>query len=190
MEKWPQLKFVSFDPSAFASHESYSAWMLQPDLYTRFLEYEFVLVAQTDAFLVRPLPVDTDWDFDYLGAPWEPAWTKRWDRRDHRVRSAKRFRGKRLRVGNGGLSLRRTSAFARPLDLPSPMVRTYEDIAISYFHRRIGIRLAPVATARRYFMETGARAWSQGDPIPPVYGFHALDKFNPPLEDALLGSDT
>lgn len=160
--------------------------MLRPDLYCRFLGYEFILVAQTDAFLHRPLPVEDSWNFDYLGAPWEPPWRKRWDRADQRVRSARRFRGKKLRVGNGGLSLRRTAAFARNLAFPESLVRTYEDIAISYFHRRIGITLAPVATARRFFMETGAKSWSVGDPVPDVFGFHALDKFNPALEDFIL----
>lgn len=163
--------------------------MLKPDLYVQFLKYEFILVAQTDAFLTRPLPVESLWDFDYLGAPWEPPWPKRWDKAEHRVRSSSRFRGRRLRVGNGGLSLRRTSAFARRLNFPEPLLRTYEDIAISYFHRRIGIKLAPVRTARRFFMETGARAWRPGDSVPDVHGFHALDKFNPKLEEFILSSD-
>jgi hypothetical protein len=185
--RWPRIDFVAFESSAFESHASYSDWMLRPDLYRRFLAYEFILVAQTDSFLIRPLPVESSWDFDYLGAPWEPPWFKRWDAMEHRIRSAKPYRGRRLRVGNGGLSLRRTMAFARPLDLPVPLVRTYEDIAISFFHRRLGIRLAPVRLARKFFMEKGARSWSPGDPVPAVHGFHALDKFNPALEDHLLG---
>ncbi len=162
--------------------------MLRTDLYRAFCHFEFLLIAQTDAFLIRSLPTTERWDFDYLGAPWEPPWTKRWDRREQRIRSAHRLRGRRLRVGNGGLSLRRTAAFLTPLNLPNPLVRTYEDITISYFHRRLGIRLAPVSTARRFFMETGARSWSPGAPVPDVYGFHALDKFNPALENQLLGA--
>ena len=188
-ERWPAVEFVPFDADAFTSVMAYSDWMLRPDLYRRFLGYEYVLIAQTDAFLIKPLPGDAVWRFDYLGSPWEPPWVKRWDEAEHRLRGAKRFRGRRLRVGNGGLSLRRTSAFAQKLNLPDPLVRTSEDIAISYFHSRIGIRLASARTARRFFMEMGASAWSPGDPVPSVYGFHALDKFNPSLESHLLDGE-
>ena len=183
---WPSVAFVPFERSAFASQMSYSNWMLRPELYRHFLDYDFVLIAQTDAFLIEPLPIGIDWGFDYVGAPWEPPWIKRWDSVENRVRSANRFRGKRLRVGNGGLSLRRTSTFAEGLNFPDPLERTYEDIAISFFHRRIGVKLAPVRIARRFFAEMGARRWTPGDAVPEVYGFHALDKFNPRLEDLLL----
>jgi len=169
--------------------------MLQPDLCREFAVYDFILLAQTDAFLIRPLPTDLEWRFDYLGAPWGPALNFGWDRRVRRLYKPRRIfgrqlAGKRLRVGNGGLSLRRTQAFSEVLNLPTFSIIPNEDIAISYFSRRIGVKLAAPQIAQRFFMELGAKPWRTGDPIPDVVGFHALDKFNPALEDLLLyGSD-
>lgn len=185
--RWPKTDFVAFDPFHFKDISAYNRWMLTPDLYERFQDFEFILVCQTDALLVEPLPIDEPWPFDYLGSPWEPSWLTGWNPITRRLKQKGLSLPKRaLSVGNGGLSLRRTSVFREDLPWPRFVRQTNEDIAISYFHSRLGIRLATTEVAAQFFMELGSRNWTPGMPIPQVFGFHALDKFNPALEDTII----
>lgn len=187
--RWPNVRFLAFDAGAFSSIATYNSWVLQPDLYRRLTDFEFVLICQTDAVLVRQLPRSDAWKFDYLGAPWVPPYRLGWNPWRKRLTGSGPALGRReLVVGNGGLSLRRTEAFSRGIaGLPKFQTFPNEDVLISYFHRRLGIRLADEETARRYFMELGAKDWKAGDAIPDVYGFHALNKHNPALEAEILG---
>lgn len=104
-ERYPQIKFELFPSEYFESVDSYSRLLLNPSFYQRFLRYEFVLILQPDAILIRD---DLDFwirqPFDYVGAPWPDGaeltvWRDRF-RDDCRRRV-------RANVGNGGLSLRR-----------------------------------------------------------------------------------
>ena len=184
-----QAQFVPFDAMHFASVRSYNRWVVQPGLYETFAKFEFLLLCQSDALLVRPLPADDAWEFDYLGAPWSPPIVAHWNPlRGRIVSGGPSVIARRLDVGNGGLSLRRTLAFASLKNLPRFRKMPNEDVAISYFGRRIGIRVAPRAIAARFFMETESTQWVAGMPFPGVYGFHALDRFNPALEAALLAA--
>lgn len=187
--RWPNVRFLAFDPSAFSSIATYNTWVLQPDLYRRLSNYEFILLCQTDAVLVRRLPKSDAWNFDYLGAPWVPPYHFGWNPWRKRLTEKGPALGRReLVVGNGGLSLRRTETFSRGIaGLPTFQKMPNEDVLISYFHRRLGIRLADEETARRYFMELGAKDWKAGDAVPDVYGFHALNRHNPALEAEILG---
>lgn len=184
-----ELPYVAFESSNFDSIESYNTWMLRPDLYCQFIDFEFVLLCQMDAFLTKPLPRTEDWTFDYLGAPWSPPYRLRWAPRKAKLQGSRLWlQSRQLTVGNGGLSLRRTSVFAGLPDLPKFSRHPNEDIAISYFHDELGIVLASVETAERYFMETGATHWRPGQHVPNVYGFHGLQRINPALEDQILAS--
>lgn len=187
--RWPNVRFLAFEPEAFSSVATYNTWVLQPDLYRRLSEFDFILICQTDAILVRQLPESDTWNFDYLGAPWVPPYRLGWNPwRKRLTGSGPALARRELVVGNGGLSLRRTETFARGIaGLPNFRKFPNEDILISYYHRRLGIRLAGEETARGYFMELGAKDWKVGDAIPSVYGFHALNKHNPALEAEILG---
>jgi len=184
--RWPDVAHERFDAKHFRSVDSYSAWMLESELYTRFQDYDFVLVCQTDALLVRPLVDWHLWNFDFLGAPWEPPHVFGWDpfRRTYR-RGRMTLSRRVLKVGNGGLSIRRTSTFQQ-ITPPAPSHNLYEDIAISLFAETMGIRVAEIEVARKYFMELGARSITDADPVPDVHGFHGLNKFNPGLEERLF----
>ncbi len=187
---YPHVPYIPFGDNHFLSVAAYNRWMLSPDLYQRFKDFDFLLILQTDAVLSKALPEDEPWDFDFLGAPWLPPWTMHWDPLRHQL-SRNKPRGattRILHVGNGGLSLRRTSMSSKLKKLPRFSKYPNEDIAISFFSRRLGIRIAPVDVAEKYFMESGASTWVPQSPIPDVYGFHALDKFNPALEALILSS--
>lgn len=184
---WPGIRVERSPDEHFASVDAYSRWLLGTDLYRRFEDSDFILVCQTDAVLLRPLPVHETWEFDYLGAVWARPWTVGWDPFRRRLTEGRlTLRRRTLRVGNGGLSLRRTSAFA-----DMPMLREFreplnEDVTISYCHQRLGLRIAEPEAARRFFIETEAKSWREGDPVPDVLGYHGLDRHNPTLEAVLL----
>lgn len=186
-----QFPFFGFSDRHFESVRTYNHWILQPELYREFSNFSFVAICQLDAIIVRPLVLRPNVNFDYLGAPWVPAIYATW----HPFARELKLGGPRihptlrmLRVGNGGLSLRRVSVFRQLPRLPSLKELPNEDLLLSYFHRRLGIRLASPELASQWFMETGARAWTAAVPIPFVNGFHALDKWNPALEEAILGT--
>jgi hypothetical protein len=185
-DRWPDVAHERFDSEHFQSVDSYSAWMLAPDLYSRFADYEFILVCQTDAMLVKPLVSPQLWQFDFLGAPWEPPHVYGWDPFLRKYRRGRMTFSRRvLRVGNGGLSLRRTRVFQN-IAPPASSQYLFEDIVISLFSETMGIRVADIELARQYFMEMGVRTITDADPVPDVHGFHALNKFNPELEERLF----
>lgn len=105
IERYPRIQFEFFPAEYFDSIDSYNRLLLNVSFYSRYLNYEFILILQPDAILIRD---DLDFwalqPFDYVGAPW-PDGVELTVWRD-------RFRGDRHRrvrasVGNGGLSLRR-----------------------------------------------------------------------------------
>jgi len=112
----------SFDDSYFKDIAGYNRLMLAEEFYGRFLDYEYILIYQLDAFVFKDeLTLWADKGYDYIGAPWirmkdHTNWFKSLkskpqyffyrlfnimeDGHPHR----RQFYG---RVGNGGFSLRK-----------------------------------------------------------------------------------
>jgi hypothetical protein len=88
-------------------HKSYSAanrLRLEPFVYKRYRDYDFILFYDLDAFVFRDeLEQWCDKDYDYIGAPWFE------DFRGSRDNSAI------IGVGNGGFSLRKTRSLLKAL---------------------------------------------------------------------------
>lgn len=185
--RWPRAIIEKFPAEHFSSVEAYSRWLLTESLYNRLISFDFIVIVQTDAFLNRDIK-STDLRFDFVGAPWEPSWKVGWDPlRSKLVSSPLAFRKKTLVVGNGGLSIRRTSKFAEFVQtLPRFRGLVQEDIAISYFSEQGGLSMPSPGEAAGIFMETEARRWHVGCDVPSVLGFHGLDKINPRLEEEVL----
>lgn len=79
-----------FDRTFFISKESYSRLCLHKSFYERFIDYEYMLIYQTDAFVFEDrLGEFISLDYDYIGAP-----------QDNEGFNC-------FHVGNGGFSLRR-----------------------------------------------------------------------------------
>ena len=86
VEYWPD--------GCFASTRTYSRLLLTEEFYSRFSDYEYMLLYQLDVFVFSDrLQEFSSLGYDYIGAPM-PHWTG-W---------------KHTKVGNGGLSLRKISA--------------------------------------------------------------------------------
>jgi len=99
--------YLPFESGCFASIPQYNRLLLDPAFYRRFAGYEFLLVLQTDAIVLRDeLDAWLAKPFDYVGAPWPDGYEL--------LVNAGKFAGalgKRVKVpvGNGGLSLRRVA---------------------------------------------------------------------------------
>lgn len=123
-ERYPSIPFVLFDAKYFASIAGYNRLLLSSEFHEQFIAYEFLLLLQTDALILRD---DLDFwcaqPFDYVGAPWPEGYEL--------FVNAGRFEGangKRVKVhvGNGGLSLRRISKCLSLLEEFSDIVKVFE----------------------------------------------------------------
>jgi hypothetical protein len=105
-ERYPGLPIERFESPRFESIPEYNRLLLDAGFYTRFDGFEFMLILQTDAIVLRDeLDYWCTQAFDYIGAPWPKAFEL--------FVNTGRFEGEfgkhvRVHVGNGGLSLRRT----------------------------------------------------------------------------------
>ncbi len=69
--RYPALRAERFDDGFFASIAGYNALLLSAAFYQRFADFDYLLVSQTDALLLKD-DLD-DWmrrGHDYIGAPW------------------------------------------------------------------------------------------------------------------------
>lgn len=104
-----------FPLSYFKSVAGYNELMLSPLFYKRFVQTEYILIYQLDAFVFRDeLKQWCDKGYDYIGAPWIATprnsffpCLNRLFRKDN-SREMIFFK-----VGNGGFSLRKTASFFR-----------------------------------------------------------------------------
>jgi len=115
---YPHVKLENFADEYFTGLQSYSRLMLSTAFYEKFLQYDYMLIYQLDAWVFRDeLDFWCDKDYDYIGSPWviKPKynllplrifiWLKSKYYKligkvfDHELRGGK--------VGNGGFSLRK-----------------------------------------------------------------------------------
>ncbi len=137
---YPFSDVYSFDDDYFKDIASYNSLMMSSILYQSFLEYEYILIYQTDAFVFKnELKKWCEKKYDYIGAPWlrnkvYPDWiksSKEYFRGSiHRLLNIKQGGLPSLpqfenRVGNGGFSLRKTSQFYSLCKVCDNAIATY-----------------------------------------------------------------
>ena len=89
----------------FKDVQGYSRLMVSEHFYREFCDYEFVLVCQTDAIVVRPdLRYWLETPYDYIGAPWPNGFSLSLSPSEIPISGGIKCNAF---VGNGGLSLRR-----------------------------------------------------------------------------------
>lgn len=102
-----------FNDEYFKSNETYSQLLVQYDFYNTFSNYEYMLIYQTDCYLIKDdIEKFCNLGFDYIGAPiisnhkvWKTAPT----------------------TGNGGLSLRKIETFKDICDPTGWFAKKYWD---------------------------------------------------------------
>ena len=133
--RYPNLLLESFDDCYFENIQGYNKLMLSNAFYRRFLDSDYMLIYQLDAFVFRDeLSFWCSKGYDYIGAPWLK------DPRDSRpVISTindlffiyNRFRNKKSKqslynkVGNGGFSLRKVDSFYEATILYESKIKDY-----------------------------------------------------------------
>lgn len=105
-----ELKHVFFDESFFGSVEGYNRLCLDRMFYNRFIDYEYMLIYQLDAWVFRDeLSHWCSKGYDFIGAPWFK-----------KVKDQFSYDFSEF-IGNGGLSLRRISFCLRALNYKRPI---------------------------------------------------------------------
>ena len=118
---YPNMLFESFADCYFESIQGYNRLMLSSAFYGRFLDSEFILIYQLDAFVFRDeLAFWCSKGYDYIGAPWlkKPIYhlpvistINAMIAVYYRLRQKKSKHALYNKVGNGGFSLRKTASF-------------------------------------------------------------------------------
>ena len=96
--------------------DNYNQLMVQKFFYKMFLDYEYILLYQLDAYVFKDeLLQFCDMGYDYIGAPW--------------LRGNRFYHGEKalVFVGNGGFSLRKVESFCR-LALEDTLINIPEDV--------------------------------------------------------------
>ena len=145
---------ISFDDKYFESRHGYNQLMLSDSFYEHFLEFEYMLIYQLDAYVFADRLLEwCDKGYDYIGAPWL---------RSHKyIDVFKAFKSRLLiavhtwfnikqpnsdlptdiqfenKVGNGGLSLRRVKKFYNACKQNKGSLTKYLDRTEHYFNEDV-----------------------------------------------------
>jgi hypothetical protein len=155
-QEYPQIPFIGFDPELFASIPGYNRLLLGKPLHERFADYEFMLILQTDAIILRD---ELDWwceqPFDYVGAPW-PQQYELMVELDRFVGDNRKHM--KVSVGNGGLSLRRIAKCVALFDEFPDATRVFRHTGSSedLFYSVMGVNGG--------HLPMGAHAWWKYEP--------------------------
>ena len=141
----PSDMVAYFPPQCFQSVKTYNQLLMTPLFYEPFLDFDYILIYQLDAFVFYDALEDfCSLGYAYIGAPW-PYLLK--------------MDGIFLRVGNGGFSLRRVKAHYNLLRKHADWVEKYktfnEDMFLSFCGTKDAdnFRVAPVNVAYKFSME-------------------------------------
>lgn len=113
-----KITIESFSKRYFENIEGYNELLLSPLFYERFLDSEYILIYQLDAFVFKDeLKEWCQKGYDYIGAPWiasrkKSIWSKFFNLIVRKFRTKKKNDREQtfFKVGNGGFSLRKTAS--------------------------------------------------------------------------------
>ncbi|MFN8415004.1 MAG: DUF5672 family protein [Cytophagaceae bacterium] len=175
----PNVNLITFDSYYFRSVQSYSLLLNSPFFYQSFLQHDYILIYQLDAYVFKDeLDVWCQKGYDYVGAPWiEADWIKKLG-----------LLGKLVYpVGNGGFSLRKVKSFyqgAQRLQLVVKYLwrkKWNEDFFWSSLAKRVlpGFRIPEINEALGFaFEEKPSKCFQlNGNQLP--MGCHAWEKYEP-----------
>ena len=162
---------ICTNPKNLSSRRAYSDYVLSMDFYNLFVDYEYILIYQLDAFVFRnELNRFIELDYDYIGAKWPFGMECHTD--DNML----------WYYGNGGLSLRKISSFLEWTKKDKERidsVKEYlnEDLIISIYGRDyLKIAEDPIATNFSFDVNPLYCYEKNNNKLP--FGCHAWNKFN------------
>lgn len=143
---------IDFAPSYFSGIQGYNHLMLSQKFYEHFLDFQFILIYQLDAFVFRDELLQwCNSGYDYIGAPWpkrleEPDFVKAFKTRtitryhqwynimEGNLPHPRQFDNQ---VGNGGFSLRRVAKFHRIAGEMQSRIEEYHQRHEHQFHEDV-----------------------------------------------------
>ena len=180
----PNESVVKFPPQHFQTIEAYNRLVISPIFYEKFLDFDYILIYQLDAFVFYDALEDfCRLGYDYIGAPW-PYYA--WANFVHK---------KTPRVGNGGFCLRKVETCYKVVQAfaASPKLRyVVEDSAEDTFFAMCGMlnpeifKIAPVPIAKAFSMEwyPDRVVKRLGNSLP--FGCHSWNRFSADFYVALF----
>lgn len=185
------VRYMTFRDKYFTGEGSYSKLLLRDEFYEAFQMYEYMLIVQTDAWILKK---GDDLDgfiregYDYIGAPWDEGiaaypWAFKG------ISYVKKYMKERIcYVGNGGLSLRnvkKTRLLLKEKKKYSLLWNTGEDVFFAYHGQdnKCGFRIPPAELAGRFALEKNAEEKISKGQIP--FGVHGWHKYYPELMQIL-----
>lgn len=163
------LRIEFFSKEFFQSVNSYNKLMLSELFYRRFIQYQYILIYQLDAFVFKnELLYFCNLAYDYIGAPWLLG-----------LYSYILLKRRILYVGNGGFSLRRTQACIDALNRNKDLLQEgmAEDVFFSVCDGR-NFRVAPKKIALSFAFEREVERCYEENYYSLPFGCHGLGKYN------------
>lgn len=135
LTEYPLLATESFDDKYFANIHGYNSLMLSAEFYERFVCSEYILIYQLDAYVFNDeLEQWCKKGYDYIGAPWlvRPIYNfpllkfASWIKKQYcNLLHCTNSQASNFKVGNGGLSLRKTAAHLHAVNQLKDIVQQY-----------------------------------------------------------------
>lgn len=183
---FPNSNYFSFESIDFDTIEKYNCLLQSNFFYNTFDEYEFILILQTDALLIKNIAPLLILNYDYIGATWFTGFKIPSILFHFKLFSMllKSFGfHKTCHVGNGGLSLRRVRVFSFITNKYRVIKWLNEDFKFSLFIEKKHIKAPSFADSKLFFFEKSNLEIRE---LPEVYGYHAIQKYYPGLYKSLI----
>ena len=187
------IHFKPFKKKYFKSNKTYSRLLLSEEFYRTFLDYEYMLIAQTDTYILNTsysledfIRISDERSYDYWGAPWpEGPFGKPYTMKD-RMKLTVVKHPEIIHVGNGGFSLRHIrhsyDLVRKKKNLIDFWWRFNEDMFFSWAAtlKDNDYKSAPLEEAAGFALETGAGEEIGNGNVP--YAIHAWERYFDPNE--------
>ncbi len=181
-------KVIRFPQHYFKNIAGYNRLMLSAHFYSQFMEYEYILVFQPDAFIFRDELIQ--WcakGYAYIGAPW-PGGSLIPPFQYYGTGYIAKYlpfilKSRKVFLGNGGLSLRNVRASLEILQKHRYVARFWtgnEDAFWSYYTTLPGANY-PVPEERdasRFSLELAAEQYIQANGGELPFGCHGWEKYS------------
>ena len=178
------VHFIGFAPHFFKSNKTYSKLILSDFFYLPFLKYDYMLIAQTDTYILNTNLLLQDFincGYDYWGAPWPHGpFFKPYSFKD----LFKLFfipRPENCHVGNGGFSLRKVATSYHFIQKKKLYLKLFwhfnEDLFFSMLacKSRYAYTAAPAQEAAAFALETTMQEEINAGHLP--FALHAWEKY-------------
>ncbi len=165
-----ELSVKRFPKEYFESVNSYNLLMLSTLFYEQFLEYEYILIYQLDAFVFDDkLELFCECGYDYIGAPWLEGMYQYIDDK-HCI----------WRVGNGGFSLRKVVKCIQLLEEERDRLSMYNENEDLFFATSTCdfFKVAPVEVSLAFAFERNVKKCFEVNHCRLPFGCHAWEKYD------------